>query len=189
MGVEYELKFAATEAVQKSIRDSLEGWVRYEMRTTYYDTPSGSLSARKWTLRHRLENDTHVCTLKTPAGNARGEWEVECGRIEDAVPLLCKLGAPSELAALTEAGVVPVCGAAFTRLAAAVEHDGAVLEVALDSGRLFAGDRSEPLCEVEVELKAGEPAAADTFARVLAASFGLKPLGSSKFKRALALNR
>ena len=189
MGVEYELKFAATEAVQKRIRDALEGWVPYEMRTTYYDTPDGSLSARKWTLRHRLENDTHVCTLKTPAGSARGEWEAECPDIREAIPLLCKLGAPAALADLTEAGVEPVCGAAFTRLAATVEYDGAVLEVALDRGTLFAGERSEPLCEVEVELKAGQPAAADTFARALAVLFGLKPLGSSKFKRALALRR
>lgn len=188
MGMEYELKYAATEAVQEDIRAWLGGeWVQYRMRTTYYDTPGGSLSARRWTLRHRLENDAHVCTLKTPAGNARGEWEVCAEHIEDAVEELCKLGAPEELAELTKQGVEPVCGAAFTRLAAAVEVCGAVLEVALDSGKLFAGAAEAPLCEVEVELKSGSSGAADRFASDLANHFGLQRLHKSKFKRALAL--
>ena len=187
MAIEYELKYAATPAVQESIRQVTDGWREYRMRTTYYDRADGGLSARKWTLRHRLENGVHVCTLKTPAGNARGEWEVECDCVERAIPLLCKLGAPAELAALTAVGVVPVCGAAFTRLAATVSYGDAVLELALDSGTLFAGQRSEPLCEVEVELKDGSCAAADAYAAALAEKFALKPLGSSKFKRALAL--
>lgn len=189
MGLEYELKYAATPAVQAAIRDAFEGWTECRMHTTYYDTPAGALSARKWTLRHRLENDTHVCTLKTPAGDARGEWEVQCETVEAAVPALCKLEAPGELAVLTARGVQPVCGAAFTRLAATVSHGDAVLEVALDRGILFAGQHQTPLCEVEVELKAGSRAAADAFAAALGEKFGLQPLKDSKFKRALALRR
>lgn len=188
MGMEYELKYAATAAVQEAIRQRLGGeWVQYRMHTTYYDTPDGSLSARKWTLRHRLENDAHVCTLKTPAGEARGEWEVPCERIQEAVVKLCKLGAPRELEALTREGVVPVCGARFTRLAAMVELEDGTVEVALDEGILFAGERSEPLCEVEVELKSGAVGVADRFAADLANHFGLQRLHKSKFKRALAL--
>ena len=188
MGLEYELKFSADPAVQDKIRLWLGGgWFEYRMHTTYYDAADGGLSARKWTLRHRLENSIHVCTLKTPAGDARGEWEVECDRIEDAIEKLCKLGAPSELAALTRTGIQAVCGARFTRLAATVEAEDAVLEVALDSGVLFAGQRQEPLCEVEVELKSGDRASADRFAQELAQAYGLQILHASKFKRALAL--
>ena len=188
MGLEYELKFSADPAVQAQIQKTVgTDWVEYTMRTTYYDAADGALSARKWTLRHRLENGTHVCTLKTPAGDARGEWEVECQRIEDAVERLCKLGAPSELRELTSKGVQAVCGARFTRLAATVEAENAVLEVALDSGVLFAGERQEPLCEVEVELKSGNRAAADRFALEMAQEYGLRTLHASKFKRALAL--
>lgn len=188
MGMEYELKFAATAAVQEAIRKRLGGaWFEYRMHTTYYDTPNGSLSARKWTLRHRLENDAHVCTLKTPAGEARGEWEVSCEHIQEAAVKLCKLGAPRELETLTREGVVPVCGARFTRLAATVELEAGTVEVALDEGILFAGERSESLCEVEVELKSGAVEAADRFAADLANHFGLRRLHKSKFKRALAL--
>ena len=188
MGVEYELKYAASEEAQAGIRQFLGGqWTQWRMRTTYYDTANGALSARKWTLRHRLENDTHICTLKTPAGDARGEWETECERIEDAIEKLCKLGAPSELAELTREEVQAVCGAQFTRLASTVSSNGGVLEIALDQGILFAGRRQEPLCEVEVELKSGDRAAANVVGCMLARSFDMKPLKESKFKRALAL--
>ena len=188
VGVEYELKYSASSETQEKIRADLAvEWVEIAMRTTYYDTADGALSARKWTLRHRLENNTHVCTLKTPAGDARGEWETECDRIETALEKLCKLGAPSELKELTCAGVEEVCGARFTRLAATVTAGDGVVEVALDSGVLFAGRRQTPLCEVEVELKSGSREAADRFGAELAERYGLKPLHSSKFKRALSL--
>ena len=188
MGMEYERKFAANPTQLDAVRKELGGaWFEYRMRTTYYDTADGALSGRKWMLRQRLENDAHVCTLKTPMGQARGEWETVSEKIDEAIGELCKLGAPSELLALTAGGVMPVCGAEFTRLAAEVEADGSVLEVALDLGRLFAGERETPLCEIEVELKAGETAAADRFAGALAARFGLNELTDSKFKRARAL--
>ena len=83
--------------------------------------------------------------------------------------------------------MVPVCGASFTRLAAAVELPGAEAEVALDSGILFALQRQTPLSELEVELKAGAPEAVKAFAEALAAAHGLQPEKKSKFKRALAL--
>lgn len=188
MAIEYERKFAATPEMLEKVRKDLRGvWLEYRMQTTYYDTAEGSLSARKWMLRQRLENGTKVCTLKTPAGDARNEWEVCGSRIEDGITELCKLGAPEELLVLTKAGVRPICGAEFTRLAANVALDGAEVEVALDVGILFAGDRQAPLCELEVELKRGDRAVADSFARNLAERFALRELNDSKFKRARML--
>ena len=77
MGVEFELKFAANEQVLPKIARMLgeEGQL-IQMQTTYYDTPSGALSALRYTLRLRRENQRAVCTLKTPGNGAfRGEWE------------------------------------------------------------------------------------------------------------------
>ena len=111
MGREFELKYAATEDAQEKIAAAYGSFQTFSMQTTYYDTAEGSLAARKWMLRQRLENGTKVCTLKTPAGEARNEWEV-CGlRIEDGITELCKLGAPEDLLVLTKAGVRPICGA------------------------------------------------------------------------------
>ena len=128
-----------------------------------------------------------VCTLKTPAKQGRNEWETECDNIQDAIPVLCKLGGPEELSSLTQAGLVPVCGAKFTRIAKTVQLPDAVVELALDQGVLTGGDKALPFYEVEAELKSGSEAALMVFAQALSQRFSLKPEPKSKFRRSLDL--
>lgn len=190
MGVELELKYKADEAALQSINAAFpEPGVTLQMETVYYDTPDGALSARHYTLRKRLENGVSVCTLKTPAKQGRNEWETECDNIQDAVPVLCKLGGPEELSSLTQAGLVPVCGAKFTRVAKTVQLPDAVVELALDQGVLTGGDKALPFYEVEAELKSGSEAALMVFAQALARRFSLKPEPKSKFRRSLDLSK
>ncbi len=191
MGIEYEIKFQATEQVQKEICAAFSGREKvYHMHTTYYDTPSGSLSERRFTLRRRMENEISVCTLKTPiGGNGRGEWEVNCQNIYDALPLLVELGAPAELLELTREGLQEVCGARFTRIAKILKEKDGILELALDRGVLTGGGKEIPLCEIEVELKEGAQTYADSFAKWLAQKYGLLPQPRSKFRRALDLSK
>ena len=189
MAPAFELKYAATAANLEAIRAAVPGqYDTISMETTYYDTPGHDLSARKWTLRRRLENGVSVCTLKTPAsGSSRNEWEVECDSIETAIPELCKLSGLALLAELTAAGVKPVCGARFTRLACQVAPEGAEAEIALDAGVLFGGGRELAFAEVEAELKSGSEAAVVAWAQELERRFDLKPEPKSKFRRALDL--
>lgn len=188
MAIEYEWKFCVSEAVQTAIADALTGpRQQFAMQTTYYDTPAGALSSRRYTLRQRLENNLSVCTLKTPANAGRREWEVVCDEVREAIPLLIAAGAPKELARLTQDGLLPICGARFTRTAITVALPGGVVEVALDRGVLLGGGREVPLWEAEVELKDGTPAVCDRFARELAERFALTPEPKSKFARARAL--
>ena len=189
MAIEYELKFRATPDVQAEILHHVTGeQTLLQMHTTYYDTPEGSLSARHYTLRRRMENGVSVCTLKAPArGYGRGEWEVQCDSIEKAIPMLCELGAPEDLQELTSGTVIQVCGAKFTRIAKTVTFEDGVLELALDEGVLTGGGKEIPLCEVEMELKEGPPELADQYARILSVKYGLTPEKDSKFRRALAL--
>ena len=190
MGIEYELKFRAEDAALTAIYQAYCQYphTQYDMETTYYDTPSGALSARHYTLRRRMENDRSVCTLKAPIkGVGKGEWETECDRIEDAIAELCKLGAPKKLMELTKNGVIAVCGAKFQRIAKTIHTGDCTVELALDKGILFGGGKEIPLCVVEVELKDGEPAACAAFARILAAKFGLVTERRSKVARAMAL--
>ena len=189
MGSEYELKYRADEESLSSIFTTFPArWQTIRMETTYYDTPSHSLSQRRWTLRRRMENQVSVCTLKTPGiGLERGEWEVTCDSIESAIPELCKLYNLSDLAELTTGGVIPVCGARFTRMACRIVLDGAEGELALDEGILFGGGRETPLAEVEAELKSGSEAILTHWAEELACRFGLTPEPKSKFRRALDL--
>ena len=189
MGREFELKYRATAEQIAAIGAKFGLFREISMETTYYDTPDRSLSARKWTLRRRFENGVSVCTLKTPhRDGGRGEWEMESHDLISAVPALCKLGAPAELESLVCNGVMEVCGARFTRLAALMEANGCTVELALDRGVLLGGGKELPLCEVEVELKKGDDAAAVAFAKELAQTFGLVPETASKYRRALALS-
>lgn len=189
MGVEFELKYRASEKIQKTVIERSQGpWLMITMETTYYDTPDGALEKLHYTLRRRLENGVSVCTVKTPMpGIGRGEWEIQCDSITEAIPELCKLGAPDNLLTLTAQGVQPVCGARFTRRAVQMRCGSSDVELALDSGELFAGDKTQPLCEIEVELKNGSRDDAVLFANLLASQYDLVQEKKSKFRRALDL--
>ena len=188
MGVEYEWKFSAEPETLSAIAEAYPGkQAVFQMETTYYDTPTGALSARHYTLRRRLENGISVCTLKTPAGAARAEWEIRCENIAEAITLLKNTDCPADFFTLVGEGVLPICAARFTRIAREIPLEKGGVELALDKGVLLGGGKEEPLCEVEVELKSGSAADCDLFAKTLAARFGLKLQPKSKFRRALAL--
>ena len=189
MGSEYELKYRADQESLSSIFTTFPArWQTIAMETTYYDTPSRSLAQRHWTLRRRMENNVSVCTVKTPGiGRERGEWEVKADSIESAIPELCKLGGPQELAELCKEGLVVACGAKFTRRAASFTLRDCVMELALDQGILLGGGKEVPLCELEVEHKEGNRASMEAFAAELAGIYNLQPERNSKFARALAL--
>ena len=188
MGREFELKYSCSAEDFEALKAAYEGFTTIEMETTYYDTFDAKLNNRHWTLRRRYENGLSVCTLKTPdPTGGRSEWEVEAPGIITAIPMLCCMGAPMELMALTVSGLQEVCGAKFTRLALQLEVPGAKVELALDKGKLFGGGRERALQEVEVELKEGADNAAIAFARLLEEKYHLTPEKRSKYNRALGL--
>ncbi len=188
MGREFELKYRANPHCFPGIQEKYGTFTPICMETTYFDTFDLKLAFRRWTLRRRIEDEKSVCTVKIPLDDgSRGEWEVESHSIMAGILLLCRSGAPMELMAMTAGGVVPVCGAKFTRLAATVELEDATLELALDQGVLTGAGKEVPFAEVEVELKQGDEAAAVTFAQALAAEFSLTPEPKSKQQRAMEL--
>ena len=191
MGKEFELKYAATAADLAAIQATLQGqYTTLRMETTYYDAKDSSLSARKWTLRRRLENGVSVCTLKTPAqGPGRNEFECIADSIEAAIPELCKLCGSEALLQLSAGGIVTVCGARFSRLACLLALEDGTAELALDQGILFGGSRELSFAEVEVEQKTAGEAATMAFAQELAHLFGLMPEPKSKFQRGLELSK
>ena len=157
---EFEIKYRLTEGAFAALSGQYGPFRQIRMETTYFDTPDQALSARKWTLRRRYENGVSVCTLKTPSPDGgRGEWEVTCPDIADALAPLVALGAPEELLHLG-ADLRPLCAARFVRLAADLHYGESRLELALDRGSLLGGNREAPIFEVEAELKAGQDAGA-----------------------------
>lgn len=201
MGRELELKLhidsaAQMEAVRtwqelRALKEDAETLL--QMQTTYYDTPGGEISARKWTFRQRQENAVCITCLKTPGQDAgalksRREWETEEADLPKAVGNLVRAGAPAELASLTSGGVVPLCGASFVRRAQMLRFsDGSTCELACDAGELYGGEHRLPFYELELELKSGEPTLMVVFGKRLAQTFGLPVEPLSKFARARLL--
>ena len=188
MGIEYERKYKATPEALDRLEKAMGTGETIAMETTYYDTPNGAFSARHWTVRRRLENGKSVCTFKFPVDSiGRGEFEVENPDLKDAIAELCKLSGKEELSVLAKDGLIPVCGARFTRTAIALNVGNTQLELALDRGILLGGGREIPLFEAEAELKAGDCQDVDRFGAYLQAAFDLQPELLSKFARAKKL--
>ena len=189
MAVEYELKYRATAEILERIKNDFPGdYTVTEMTTTYYDTPGGDLAKLFWTLRHRREGETHVCTLKTPAGiDGRSEYEWNCEDIHEAIPHLCRLSGSNALAQLVERGLVETCGARFTRTARKLVAGSTMAELALDEGVLVNGEKEEAFAELEIELKRGFREEVDAMGVLLAAAYALVPEHKSKFQRSKEL--
>ena len=189
MGIEFELKYRATPETLGAIARDVQGSAAYfAMHTTYYDTPDRELAARNCTLRRRMENEKSVCTLKFPLeGRGRGECELEREDIFAAAPELCAMSGRADLQTLIDKGIEPVCGARFQRQAITLRTQTCVMEIALDQGVLMGAGKEVPLCEVEVELKSGDPEEMMLYGVVLAQRYGLQEEKRSKFHRAALL--
>ena len=168
------------------------------LHNIYFDTPDLVLRQQRIALRLRRvgeEADPQwLQTLKT-AGRAdsalsqRGEWET-------AVPdarLSLKALRKTPWAGIDADGAVfralrPIFETNFERTTWLVRRrDASVIEVALDIGQVRAGERTAPLCELELELKAGNPQALFDVAQQIAASIALLPCAISKAERGYAL--
>jgi len=190
MGKEWEMKFSVAN---QEILDEILQYVGAEAETismsaVYYDTEDLALQKRKWTLRCRKEGENSVITMKTASdGFARGEWEYAAADLSQCASRLTALGAPKELEDLLQNPVYPVCGAVFTRRTAALSLPSCKAELALDYGKLFKGEKEIPLCELELELKEGDPQSVLDYAQGLQKKFSLTPESRSKFLRAVSL--
>lgn len=201
MGRETELKLRCENREQLNavrqlpeIRDCTAGMPEeIRMKTVYFDTPDGALGRLRRTMRLRRENDVSLFYLKTPAGkdgalSERGEWCTEVAEFPACVEALIAEGAPEDLRELCRNGIVPVCGAEFTRIAMPLRlADGSTCELALDEGVLTKGEKRLPFLETELELKSGSAEEMTVLGRALVDKLRLIPEPKSKFRRAAEL--
>lgn len=176
MAQEIELKFeVAPEAVERLeqtliVRPGAKAARRPKtLRSVYYDTPARDLLEAGVTLRVREADGKYVQTVKSAAQSlsARGEWETDLDG--DQPDLEAAAGTPLEpILGKVEGPLVPVFGARVERTLHRVREGRANIEAALDRGQIEADGRSEPVCELELELKAGDRAALFALARRLA---------------------
>ncbi len=179
--------------IWRPVTEKIVGEIRtLSMVSRYFDNENHDFSTRKWTFRHRQENQDAVITLKIGGEVINGihrrcEWEVAGNDPKTAVPQLLDAGAPTQLVDFLEAPLVLSCGAEFTRRAILLDFGDATAELALDVGFLSKGDKKLPFQEVELELKSGNPELLMEFGEKLRETFHLYPEPKSKLARGLAL--
>ena len=166
-GREVEIKLLVPEAARvfEHAVFHQHGAAKAERRhqvTTYFDTLDRALSRCQISLRVRRCGKRRVQTLKADdqggvaADRAEWEWPIEHDRPDLSLvartPIAARL--PDSLA------LEPVVVTEIERTMRVLElDDGTVVEAALDVGVIIAGDRRQPVRELELELRAGEPAA------------------------------
>ena len=137
---------------------------RSHLHSVYYDDRRRQLACNGFELRVRTDRGHHYQTLKSGAGLDRGEWEapVKTGRPSmaavRATPARKLLGKRTRLEAVFNVQV--------DRQSWELVRDGSKAEITLDTGRIEAGQHSQPIAEAEFELKDGSPAILFDLARV-----------------------
>ncbi|WP_295626148.1 CYTH and CHAD domain-containing protein [uncultured Nitrosomonas sp.] len=135
---------------------------QHSLLSIYFDTEKFDLMRRGIALRLRHVNNRWIQTLKAESQSvgaltSRPEWEVTVidGKHPDfsALPPV----ALDLLAGIKLKRIVPVFTTEFQRTTWLIDSEQAQVEVALDSGNIYAGDASSNICEVEIELKSGAP--------------------------------
>ena len=203
MNKETEIKLRVSRETLAALREhpllkkrNKTGWVRHELLNQYFDTPARDLAAAKVALRVRRDGEHFIQTLKTRGQSVAGlsernEWDWPLTKAKLDIKQLSSECWPASLAELDKKQLVPIFTTDFVREKADIAWGRGkakvVIEAALDLGKVVAGEGEEEICELELELREGDPAALLELAAELAADLALMPCDISKAERGYRL--
>lgn len=128
----------------------------------YFDTPKLDLHRSAMALRLRRSGSQWLQTLKgggsIKAGlHQRNEWEgrVRGPALDFSIPEAA--GWDTLLPVALRKELQPLFVTDFSRSSRIVSRQGAHIEVCMDRGEIITKLRSQPICELELELKSGSP--------------------------------
>ena len=188
MTIEIELKFIATPQAADRLGSRLAAWPHQysaplALTNIYYETPDNQL--RRWDMGLRIRGigGQYEMTLKTAGQSIGGlhqrpEYNVDLTQPELEIARLPAQIWPAECdMQVLQQQLKPLFTTHFNRERWLVSYGNSVIEVALDRGEIAAGELSEPLQEIELELKQGELSDVLALAAELGRGEGLR-LGS-----------
>ncbi|WP_437879401.1 CYTH domain-containing protein [Pseudomonas sp. LRF_L74] len=203
MPKETEIKLRASRETLAALRDhpllkkrNKSGWQRHELFNQYFDTPNRDLAAARVALRLRRDGEQVIQTLKSRGQSVAGlsernEWDWYLSKAKLDLKKLSDDCWPASLADLDKKLLAPIFTTDFVREKADIAWGRGkakvVIEAALDLGKVVAGEGEEEICELELELREGEPAALLELAAELAADLPLMPCDISKAERGYRL--
>jgi inorganic triphosphatase YgiF len=165
---EVEIKFAANAeglaaALASPLLSGAESAPGRQLTSIYFDTPGWDLQNSRMALRVRsTDRGAPIMTLKWQPEAAegvfvRGEIETPVAGLEPDLSLFDAAMGEKLRALIGENPLEAKYETRVWRVARMVDQSGAAIEAAFDEGVILVGERSRPLCEVELELKSGEP--------------------------------
>jgi inorganic triphosphatase YgiF len=153
--------FDAHEVLARLAPSGHRRGVSKKLRAVYFDTAERALAKQGMALRIRQDGRKRIQTLKAPTNGTLGlqtyrELEAE---VESTQPSLAKLGDRTlarELRRDIWPRLQPVFETKFDRTSWLLPFRGSEIELSWDRGGIVIGDRSEPIHELELELKDGD---------------------------------
>lgn len=188
MTIEIEIKFIATPETAEKLPEFLAKWpcehtAPTKLTNIYFETAHHQLRSWDMGLRIRGFDDRYEMTLKAAGQTVGGlhqrpEYNVALEKPELDIALLPADIWPTgtDVAALQQQ-LKPLFTTHFVREKWVVTYRESEIEVAFDQGEVSADAESEPLQEIELELKKGQREDLLAFADELVALSGLR-LGS-----------
>lgn len=161
--------------------------------SVYYDTPDRLLQIPKITYRVRKEGDVCIATIKTNMAKTsndtismRNEWNVEVSSIDPNINCFWDI-IPELVTPYLECELVSVVSAYFVRMSRIFIFKGSTIEIAADIGLILANHKTDPVKELELELKAGSTDGLLEYSELLQSELNLTIGLVSKYGRGLNL--
>lgn len=203
MNKETEIKLRVSRETLAALREhpllkkrNKSGWSSHELLNQYFDTLDRDLAQARVALRLRRDGEQIIQTLKSRGQSVAGlsernEWDWHLSKAKLDTKKLTDDCWPASLAELDKKQLKPLFTTDFVREKAEIAWGRGkaktVIEAALDLGKVIAGEGEEEICELELELREGQPAALLELACELAADLPLMPCDISKAERGYRL--
>ena len=158
--------------------------------SVYFDTDKQKLRRKGFMLRVRRIGDRYVQTIKACRGSElfeRDEWESEIADERPDLQLVRGTALEPYLDDKLCRQLKPIFETRVQRKSCRVGDGAGTIEVALDKGRIDTGKSSQPLCEVELELKLGSREALFEFASRIVEALPARLATKSKADRGYEL--
>src|SRR6516225_8350343 len=160
--------------------------------SVYFDTDKLKLRKNGLSLRVRRIGRHHVQTVKQEINGsaalfARGEWEQEIHAKQPDLDAARDTALTPLLNKQLRRALKPVFETRVRRKVFRIQTGASDVELSIDKGKIEAGRKSSPLCEVELELKEGRAADLFKLAKGLAHEVPVQLAVRSKADRGYAL--
>ncbi len=161
----------------------------FTLENTYFDTPDQQLTQAGSALRIRKNGNHFLQTLKNQGVNIGGlhkreEWEMPISANQLDLSLFPEGSLPESLSSEL---LAPLFQTNFTRKRWMLTFKKSQIELVLDTGSVWSQQGSDPISELELELKSGELSDLFSLALILSKHVAVMPSDISKAERGYRL--